>query len=139
MIREESFNQSLSSKPNEIPFLNLALPIGISFYTFQTISYTVDIYRGKLKPSESFKEFALFVSFFPQLIAGPIVRASEFLPQLREKIGESGIGSKLKLITIQEKNLKIGVTIMMIGFLKKMFFGDNIAPFVNDIFANSQT
>ena len=66
---------------NEIPFLNLALPIGISFYTFQTISYTVDVYRGKLQPSESLKEFALFVAFFPQLVAGPIVRASEFLPQ----------------------------------------------------------
>ena len=71
---------------NDIPFLNLALPIGISFYTFQTISYTVDIYRGKIRPSESFREFALFVAFFPQLVAGPIVRAADFLPQLREKI-----------------------------------------------------
>ena len=58
---------------SEIPFLNLALPIGISFYTFQTISYTIDIYRGKLTPSTSLREFALFVSFFPQLVAGPIV------------------------------------------------------------------
>ena len=71
---------------SDIPFLELALPIGISFYTFQTISYTVDIYRGKLEPSKTFKEFALFVSFFPQLVAGPIVRAREFLPQLREKM-----------------------------------------------------
>ena len=55
---------------NEIPFLNLALPIGISFYTFQTISYTVDVYRGNLQPSKSFREFALFVTFFPQLVAG---------------------------------------------------------------------
>ena len=117
---------------NEIPFLNLALPIGISFYTFQTISYTVDIYRGKIQPSKSFKEFALFVAFFPQLVAGPIVRASEFLPQLREKI-EVGRGN-LKQIIIHNSNLKLGITIMAFGFLKKMFFADNIAPLVNDVF-----
>ena len=117
---------------NNIPFLNLALPIGISFYTFQTISYTVDIYRGKLQPSKSFKEFALFVAFFPQLVAGPIIRASEFLPQLREKI-EVG-GDNLKQIIVHNSNLKLGITIMAFGFLKKMFFADNIAPMVNDIF-----
>jgi len=119
---------------NDIPFLNLALPIGISFYTFQTISYTVDIYRGKLKPSESLKEFALFVAFFPQLVAGPIVRASEFLPQLREKL-EVG-GGNLKQIIIHNSNLKLGITIMAFGFLKKMFFADNIAPLVDNIFSN---
>jgi len=118
---------------NDIPFLNLALPIGISFYTFQTISYTVDIYRGKLKPSESLKEFALFVAFFPQLVAGPIVRASEFLPQLREKLQNKKIK---QLISIDGINLKIGITLMIIGFFKKMFFADNIAPLVNDIFSN---
>jgi alginate O-acetyltransferase complex protein AlgI len=118
---------------NDIPFLNLALPIGISFYTFQTISYTVDIYRGKLKPSESLKEFALFVAFFPQLVAGPIVRASEFLPQLREKLQNKRVK---QLISIDGVNLKIGITLMAIGFLKKMFFADNIAPLVNDIFNN---
>ena len=121
---------------NDIPFLNLALPIGISFYTFQTISYTVDIYRGKLKPSESLKEFALFVAFFPQLVAGPIVRASEFLPQLREKMNKLQEISIKRLITIDGVNLKIGITFMTIGFLKKMFFADNIAPLVNDIFNN---
>jgi alginate O-acetyltransferase complex protein AlgI len=119
---------------NEIPLLNLALPIGISFYTFQTISYTVDIYRGKLKPSETFREFALFVAFFPQLVAGPIVRAADFLPQLREKI-EVG-GGNLKQIVIHNSNLKLGITIMAFGFLKKMFFADNIAPLVDNIFSN---
>ena len=118
---------------SNIPFLNLALPIGISFYTFQTISYTVDIYRGKLKPSESLREFALFVAFFPQLIAGPILRASEFLPQLREKLQNKRVK---QLISIDGINLKIGITLMAIGFLKKMFFADNIAPLVNDIFTN---
>ena len=120
---------------SEIPFLNLALPIGISFYTFQTISYTVDVYRGKLTPCKSLREFALFVSFFPQLVAGPIVRASEFLPQLREKISESA-GNRLRLITIENANLKLGVTLMAFGFLKKMFFADNIAPLVDSIFNN---
>ena len=119
---------------SEIPLLELALPIGISFYTFQTISYTVDVYRGILKPSKSFLEFALFVSFFPQLVAGPIVRAKDFLPQLREKIENSN--AKLRLITIKSTNLKLGITIMAFGFVKKMFFADNIAPLVNEIFAN---
>jgi alginate O-acetyltransferase complex protein AlgI len=121
---------------NDIPFLNLALPIGISFYTFQTISYTVDIYRGKLKPSESLKEFALFVAFFPQLVAGPIVRASEFLPQLREKLENFETNQKIKQIIFQNSNLKFGITLMVIGFFKKMFFADNIAPVANQIFSN---
>ncbi len=119
-----------------IPFLNLALPIGISFYTFQTISYTADIYRGKLEPSKSLKEFALFVSFFPQLVAGPIVRAKDFLPQLREKM-ENFSSKNLSLISIHDRNLKLGITIMAFGFLKKMFFADNIAPMVNEIFASA--
>ncbi len=119
---------------SEIPLLELTLPIGISFYTFQTISYTVDVYRGILKPSKSFLEFALFVSFFPQLVAGPIVRAKDFLPQLREKMENSNI--KLRLVTIKSANLKLGITIMVFGFVKKMFFADNIAPLVNEIFAN---
>ena len=121
---------------NDVPFLNLALPIGISFYTFQTISYTVDIYRGKLKPSESLKEFALFVAFFPQLVAGPIVRASEFLPQLREKLENFQTNQKIKQIIFQNSNLKFGITLMVIGFFKKMFFADNIAPVANEIFSN---
>lgn len=121
---------------DEIPFLNLALPIGISFYTFQTISYTVDIYRGQLEPSKSFREFALFVCFFPQLVAGPILRAKHFLPQLRQKIDQIQNGRKFRLLTIQKSNLKLGLTMMLIGFLKKMFFADNIAPLVNEVFFN---
>ena len=121
---------------NDIPLLDLILPIGISFYTFQTITYTVDIYRGKLTPSKSLKEFALFVSFFPQLVAGPIVRASEFLPQLREKLEKINGVSKLKQIRIHPNNLKLGITLMTFGFFKKMFFADNIAPLVNNVFAD---
>lgn len=120
---------------SEIPLLNIVLPIGISFYTFQTISYTVDIYRGELTPSKSLREFALFVSFFPQLVAGPIIRAKFFLPQLREKISEAKTTS-FKQIIITNSNLKFGITLMAFGFLKKMFFADNIAPLVNEIFSN---
>ncbi len=119
---------------SQIPLLNLVLPIGISFYTFQTVSYTVDIYRGQIAPAKSFKEFALFVTFFPQLVAGPIVRAKEFLPQLREKLDTTGVKTRLRQIVIQKHNLKLGITIMAFGFLKKMFFADNIAPMVNEIF-----
>ena len=118
----------------EITALGLILPIGISFYTFQTISYTVDIYRGKLEPSKSLWEFALFVSFFPQLVAGPILRASHFLPQLREKISNNNITSRLRTITIHDTSLRFGISLMAIGFFKKMFFADNIAPMSNEIF-----
>ena len=121
---------------SEIPFLNLLLPIGISFYTFQTISYTVDVYRGHLEPSKSFREFALFVAFFPQLVAGPIVRAKDFLPQLREKLDNFSNGIQLRQIVIHNNNLKLGITIMAFGFFKKMFFADNIAPMVDKIFIN---
>jgi len=119
-----------------IPLLNLILPIGISFYTFQTISYTVDIYRGHLEPSKSFWEFALFVSFFPQLVAGPILRAKQFLPQLREKLDNIQSGINIRQIIIHNSNLKLGITLMSFGFLKKMFFADNIAPLVDTILSN---
>jgi len=119
----------------EIPALDLILPIGISFYTFQTISYTVDIYRGQLTPSKTFWEFALFVAFFPQLVAGPILRAKQFLPQLREKFSNTEQSKRLRLIVINHSNLKWGITLMSFGFLKKMFFADNIAPLVNEIFS----
>lgn len=120
----------------EIPMLNIALPIAISFYTFHSITYTVGIYRKQLEPAKTFTEYAIFVAFFPQLVAGPILRAKEFLPQLREKIEDSKIGSRFRHIVIEKSNLKYGVTLMIFGFLKKMLFADNIAPLVNDVFSN---
>ena len=119
-----------------IPLLEIALPVGISFYTFQSLSYTIDIYRGKLEPSKSLGEFALFVAFFPSLVAGPILRASNFLPQLREKLSEINSSTNLKQILIHNANLKLGITIMIFGFFKKMFFADNLAPFVDELFFN---
>ena len=121
---------------NDVPLLEIALPVGISFYTFQTLGYTIDVYRGQLSPAKSFKEFALFVAFFPQLVAGPILRASNFLPQIREKFSQLDAKNYLQQILIQRTNLKIGLTLMSFGFFKKMFFADNIAPFVDKIFLN---
>ena len=76
---------------------DIVLPVGISFYTFQTLSYTIDVYRGDLERSDSFLDFALFVTFFPQLVAGPIVRAKDFLPQLLAPVKavrhEIGVGA----------------------------------------------
>ena len=132
---DEINNITQSLGMSQIESLEIILPIGISFYTFQTISYTVDIYRGKLTPSESFWEFALFVSFFPQLVAGPILRASHFLPQLREKLSKENLVTKLRTITIHHTALRVGITLMAMGFFKKMFFADNIAPMVNEIFS----
>jgi len=120
----------------EFPLLNLALPIGISFYTFQSLSYIIDIYRGSLQPSKTLKEYAFFVAFFPPLVAGPILRASNFLPQLREKIQQNENTQKLKLFVINNQNLKFGITLMSIGFFKKMFLADNIGPLVDNIFSN---
>ena len=117
---------------SEMPYLSLALPIGISFYTFQTLSYTIDIYRGHLTPSKSIKEFAVYVAFFPQLVAGPIIRASQFLPQLREKITNyqtEGMSQKF----IRHSNFKTGLTMIAFGFMFKMFFADNIAPLANQL------
>ena len=120
----------------QIPLLNLALPIGISFYTFHSITYTVSIYRGQMPPAKSFVEYGIFVAFFPQLVAGPILRAKDFLPQLREKIENFEMRERLRQIVINNQNLKLGITLMAFGLLKKMFFADNIAPLVNNIFSN---
>ena len=103
--------------------LNIILPVGISFYTFQTLSYTIDIYRRKLKPVGSFSDFALFVAFFPQLVAGPIVRAAEFLPQLK------------KPVRIRGANLWAGSQIFIIGLFKKLMIADAVAPFVDGVYA----
>lgn len=113
------FNVNLGLKT-----LNIVLPIGISFFTFQTMSYSLDVYFKKLKPTLSLFKFGLFVSFFPQLVAGPIVRAKDFLPQLENKV---------KLLS---RNFKVGLTLVGWGLVKKIVFADNIAVFVNHFFTN---
>ena len=96
--------------------LKIILPAGISFYTFQTMSYSLDIYRGSLKPTKHFFDFALFVSFFPQLMAGPIERARRLLPQIQ----------KPRVITSQY--LTEGSWLILWGVFKKVFIADNLAP-----------
>jgi len=101
------------------------LPVGISFFTFQTLSYTIDIYRNKLTPVKSVVDFGFFVSFFPQLVAGPIVRASEFIPQLYEdfKLTKADFGKAIFLI--------------LSGLMKKMFISDYISVnFIDRVFSN---
>jgi D-alanyl-lipoteichoic acid acyltransferase DltB (MBOAT superfamily) len=103
----------------------IALPVGISFFTFQTISYSVDIYRGHVKPVKSILDFGFYVSFFPQLVAGPIVRAADFIPQLYKKY------------TVTKEEFGIGLFWILNGLLKKMFLADYIAVnFVDRVFAN---
>ena len=102
-----------------IPSLNVVLPIGISFYTFQSMSYTIDVYRGRIAPLADYRAFLLFITFFPQLVAGPIVRAVEFLPQLPRV-------RRPRLQVINE-----GLFLIAGGYFLKMVCADNIAVFVN--------
>jgi alginate O-acetyltransferase complex protein AlgI len=102
----------------------IILPLGISFHTFQGISYTLDVYRGKITAVRSFTDFALFVAFFPQLVAGPIVRAVEFLPQM-------AIPPRPRTRQILE-----GGHLFLLGLFKKVFLADRLAQFVDPIFAH---
>jgi alginate O-acetyltransferase complex protein AlgI len=102
--------------------LQIILPVGISFYTFQTLSYTIDVYKNKIKPTDSFIEFASFVAFFPQLVAGPIERASHLLPQF----------SRNRVFDF-EKAVS-GVQLFIWGFFKKVVIADSCAIYVNEIF-----
>ena len=104
--------------------LNVILPVGISFYTFQTMSYSLDIYHGKLKPTRDFISFALFVSFFPQLVAGPIERASNLLPQIL---------NERELIL---KNIFKGTSLIIYGFFMKIIVADNLSLISNSVFSN---
>ncbi|WP_273447213.1 MBOAT family O-acyltransferase [Neolewinella agarilytica] len=107
--------------------LNIILPVGISFYTFQTLSYTIDVYREKLKPTDDFIAFSAFVSFFPQLVAGPIERATNLLPQFYSK----RIFDYSKAID--------GLRQILWGLFKKVVIADNCAEFADQIFNNSES
>jgi alginate O-acetyltransferase complex protein AlgI len=101
---------------------SLLLPVGISFYTFQSLSYTLDIYRGRCQPARNFVDFAFFVSFFPQLVAGPILRATHFLPQIETHE------------PFRREAVVRGVELMLIGFFKKCVVADNLSPYVDLLF-----
>lgn len=100
------------------------LPIGISFFTFEAMSYAIDVYRGQLKPFRSWLEFAAFIFFFPRMIAGPIIRASDFIPQLRRPIVLTG------------ENFAAGAQQFTIGLTKKLLIADRVAPIADATFAN---
>ena len=105
--------------------LNIILPVGISFYTFQTLSYTIDLYRKKLEPTQDFMAFSAFVCFFPQLVAGPIERATNLLPQFYKKR------------TFEYHKAVDGMRQILWGLFKKVVIADNCAEFANQIFNNS--
>ncbi|MCE2612440.1 MBOAT family protein [Flavobacteriaceae bacterium D16] len=104
--------------------LQIILPIGISFYTFQTLSYTIDIYKGRIKHTNDFLSFAVFVSFFPQLVAGPIERASHLLPQFHKKRN------------FEYNDAINGLSLIAYGFFKKIVIADRLAIYVNSVFSD---
>jgi membrane bound O-acyl transferase MBOAT family protein len=116
----DSFNQLFSSN---FALLDIVLPIGISFYTFQTMSYTIDVYRREIEPAKSFLDFTFFVCFFPQLVAGPIVRAKDFIPQIYKKIN------------ITKEEASFALFLIIGGLIKKAVISDYISlNFVDRVF-----
>jgi len=102
--------------------LSIFLPVGISFYTFQTMSYTIDVYRGELRPRRNFVDYLVYVSFFPQLVAGPIERAGRLLPQIEHNR------------TFIASQVTSGLSLAMWGAFKKVCIADTIAPYVDKVF-----
>lgn len=106
--------------------LQIVLPVGISFYTFQTLAYTIDVYRRKKAPEQSLLDFAVYVAFFPQLVAGPIERAQRLLPQI-----------KTPRTSLSYEQIRSGVFLILIGLVRKVVIADSMAPIVNDAFRNA--
>ena len=104
--------------------LDIILPIGISFYTFQTLSYVIDVYKGKFEPEKHFGYFALYVSFFPQLVAGPIERPENLLPQLKAEH------------KLNKEDLLAGLQLLAVGFFRKCVVADFAGVFVNNVFSD---
>lgn len=104
--------------------LRIFLPYGISFYTFQSMSYSIDVYRRRLEPVRKFLDLAFFIAFFPQVVAGPIVRAMTFLPQVVDKR------------LIKNVDFRACFTLFFIGFVKKACISENVAPVVDEVFGN---
>ena len=105
--------------------LNIILPVGVSFYTFQSLSYTIDVYRRKMQPAEHLVDFLAFVSFFPQLVAGPIERATNLLPQFYRRR------------EFDSRQAADGMRQILWGLFKKIVIADNCATYANMIFNDS--
>lgn len=115
---------SLASLTVEMPDFELFLPIGISFYTFMAVGYVVDVYKGKVLVEKNLLDFALFLGFFPQIASGPIGRAGQLIPQLKEKQ------------PLLYKNLSAGAKMMLWGFFMKLVVGDRAGIYVDTVFGN---
>ncbi len=115
---------SLVSLRVEMPDFELFLPIGISFYTFMAVGYVVDVFKGKVSAEKSFLDFALFIGFFPQIASGPIGRAGQLIPQLKEKK------------PLLYRNISAGVKMMIWGFFMKLVVGDRAGIYVDTVFGN---
>jgi alginate O-acetyltransferase complex protein AlgI len=118
----DSANTVLAGLDVRFPHLNILLPIGISFITFEVMSYTIDIFRRENKSTKNFFDLALLVAFFPHLIAGPILKPKDFLPQLE------------KAIVIRWPNLILGAQIFLVGLVKKVLVADRLALFIEPVF-----
>jgi D-alanyl-lipoteichoic acid acyltransferase DltB (MBOAT superfamily) len=105
--------------------ISVILPVGISFYTFQSLSYAIDIYRRQFEPTDRFFDFALFVSYFPQMVAGPIERARHLLPEFQKR----------RVITLEQSSR--GLYLIMLGMFKKVAIADGVAPSVNQVFGST--
>jgi alginate O-acetyltransferase complex protein AlgI len=117
--------QALGFQAN-VRTLEIVLPVGISFYTFQSLSYVIDVYRGKLQPTRSLADYALYVAFFPQLVAGPIERATHMLPQYQvDRVWSRSA-------------FESGLQLLVWGLFKKMVIADNLAPYVDAVYTNPQ-
>jgi alginate O-acetyltransferase complex protein AlgI len=108
---------------HSLPVLKVLLPIGISFYTFEAINYTVDVYRGRIRAEPNLLHFMLFITFFPHLVAGPIVRARDFLPQIRRPKRWDWV------------RMELGLQFLIMGLFKKLALADRLALFVDPVFA----
>jgi alginate O-acetyltransferase complex protein AlgI len=115
-----------SGSSGMLPQLNIILPIGISFITFQVISYVVDIYRGVTASADTFWDFALLTAFFPQLVSGPILKANQFLPELKKKI------------VIRRQNLIVGGQLFLLGLFRKVIIADSLGLYVKTVFDSPQ-
>lgn len=120
----ESILRMVGMEPSPMT-LGIVVPVGISFYTFQSLSYTIDVYREDLAPCRNFRDFALYVSFFPQLVAGPIERASRLVPQVQNRR------------VLRWEQIREGFWLCLLGYFTKVYVADNLAPIANSAFAEA--
>jgi alginate O-acetyltransferase complex protein AlgI len=124
LLRSIGFAAAAAGQEIEVPRVDLLLPVGISFYTFQSLSYTIDVYRGLKEPERHFGVFATYVAFFPQLVAGPIERSTRLMPQLRARH------------QLDYDRFRLGFYLIVWGLFKKVAIADLVAPVVDTVYAN---